>query len=122
MTITPIVDTLETKSIKLMGIRGGTMARTVNSITELIGDTPAVKLNRIVDEDSADVYLKLEFMNPGSSVKDRIALAMIEAAEKAGKLKPGDTIVERQAATLGSDWRWSRRRKDIRLYWSCRIR
>jgi cysteine synthase len=77
------------------------MARTVNSITELIGDTPAVKLNRIVDEDSADVYLKLEFMNPGSSVKDRIALAMIEAAEKAGKLKPGDTIVEPTSGNTG---------------------
>jgi cysteine synthase A len=77
------------------------MARTVNSIIELIGDTPAVKLNRIVDEDSADVYLKLEFMNPGSSVKDRIALAMIEAAEKEGKLKPGDTIVEPTSGNTG---------------------
>ncbi|AMX84884.1 cysteine synthase [Geobacillus subterraneus] len=77
------------------------MARTVNSITELIGDTPAVKLNRIVDEDSADVYVKLEFMNPGSSVKDRIALAMIEAAEKEGKLKPGDTIVEPTSGNTG---------------------
>jgi cysteine synthase A len=77
------------------------MARAVNSITELIGDTPAVKLNRIVDEDSADVYLKLEFMNPGSSVKDRIALAMIEAAEKEGKLKPGDTIVEPTSGNTG---------------------
>ncbi|GAD14054.1 cysteine synthase [Geobacillus kaustophilus GBlys] len=67
----------------------------------MIGDTPAVKLNRIVDEDSADVYLKLEFMNPGSSVKDRIALAMIEAAEKAGKLKPGDTIVEPTSGNTG---------------------
>jgi len=77
------------------------MARTVNSVTELIGDTPAVKLNRIVDEDSADVYVKLEFMNPGSSVKDRIALAMIEAAEKAGRLKPGDTIVEPTSGNTG---------------------
>lgn len=77
------------------------MARTVNSVTELIGDTPAVKLNRIVDEDSADVYVKLEFMNPGSSVKDRIALAMIEEAEKEGKLKPGDTIVEPTSGNTG---------------------
>ncbi|MED3784246.1 cysteine synthase A [Geobacillus stearothermophilus] len=77
------------------------MARTVNSVTELIGDTPAVKLNRIVDEDSADVYVKLEFMNPGSSVKDRIALAMIEAAEKEGKLKPGDMIVEPTSGNTG---------------------
>lgn len=77
------------------------MARAVNSITELIGDTPAVKLNRIVDEDSADVYVKLEFMNPGSSVKDRIALAMIEAAEKEGKLKLGDTIIEPTSGNTG---------------------
>jgi cysteine synthase A len=77
------------------------MARVANSITELIGQTPVVKLNRLVDEDSAEVYLKLEFMNPGSSVKDRIALAMIEAAEKAGKIKPGDTIIEPTSGNTG---------------------
>lgn len=77
------------------------MARVVQSITELIGQTPVVKLNRIVDENSADVYLKLEFMNPGSSVKDRIALAMIEAAEKAGKIQPGDTIIEPTSGNTG---------------------
>lgn len=77
------------------------MAVVANSILELIGKTPVVKLNRIVDEDSADVYLKLEFMNPGSSVKDRIAFAMIEAAEKEGKLKPGDTIIEPTSGNTG---------------------
>ncbi|KFZ41927.1 cysteine synthase A [Anoxybacillus flavithermus] len=77
------------------------MARVVQSITELIGQTPVVKLNRIIDENSADVYLKLEFMNPGSSVKDRIALAMIEAAEKAGKIQPGDTIIEPTSGNTG---------------------
>lgn len=77
------------------------MARVVQSITELIGQTPVVKLNRIVDEDSADVYVKLEFMNPGSSVKDRIGLAMIEAAEKAGKIQPGDTIIEPTSGNTG---------------------
>ncbi|MFC0559608.1 cysteine synthase A [Halalkalibacter alkalisediminis] len=75
--------------------------RVVNSITELIGQTPLVKLNRLVTEKHADVYLKLEFMNPGSSVKDRIGLAMIEAAEKAGKLKPGVTIVEPTSGNTG---------------------
>jgi cysteine synthase len=77
------------------------MVRVANSITELIGQTPVVKLNRLVDENSADVYLKLEFMNPGSSVKDRIALSMIEAAEKKGELKPGDTIIEPTSGNTG---------------------
>jgi cysteine synthase len=77
------------------------MARIANSITDLVGQTPIVKLNRIVDENSADVYLKLEYMNPGSSVKDRIALAMIEAAEESGNLKTGDTIVEPTSGNTG---------------------
>src|SRR5690606_37088528 len=66
-----------------------------------IGETPIVKLNRSVDEDSADIYVKLEYFNPGSSVKDRIALAMIEAAEKEGILKPGDTIIEPTSGNTG---------------------
>ncbi|WP_246946055.1 cysteine synthase A [Bacillus pinisoli] len=75
--------------------------RVANTITELIGQTPIVKLNKLVDEDMADVYLKLEFMNPGSSVKDRIALAMVESAEKNGTLKPGDTIIEPTSGNTG---------------------
>lgn len=77
------------------------MAQIVNSITELIGNTPIVKLNRIVEKDSAEVYLKLEYMNPGSSVKDRIALAMIEEAEAQGKLKEGDTLIEPTSGNTG---------------------
>jgi cysteine synthase len=77
------------------------MARVANSISELVGSTPVVKLNRLTDENSADVYLKLEYMNPGSSVKDRIALAMVEAAEKSGELKPGYTIVEPTSGNTG---------------------
>ncbi|MFA8438961.1 cysteine synthase A [Pueribacillus sp. YX66] len=73
----------------------------VNSITELIGNTPIVKLNKLTNENDADVYLKLEYMNPGSSVKDRIALSMIEAAEKEGKLKKGDTIIEPTSGNTG---------------------
>lgn len=72
-----------------------------NNITDLIGDTPIVKLNQTVDADSADVYVKLEYFNPASSVKDRIALAMIEAAEKEGIIKPGDTIVEPTSGNTG---------------------
>ena len=75
--------------------------RIANSITDLIGQTPIVKLNRIADEGHAEVYLKLEFMNPGSSVKDRIALSMIEAAEEKGELKPGDTFVEPTSGNTG---------------------
>ncbi|MFT4416003.1 cysteine synthase A [Fredinandcohnia humi] len=77
------------------------MSRVANSIHELIGQTPIVKLNRLVDDNSADVYLKLEFMNPGSSVKDRIALAMIEDAENKGVLKSGDTIIEPTSGNTG---------------------
>lgn len=82
------------------------MAKVANSITELIGETPVVKLNHIVDGDSADVYLKLEYMNPGSSVKDRIALAMIEAAEQSGQLKAGDTIIEPTSGNTGIGLAW----------------
>ncbi|MBU9722017.1 cysteine synthase A [Bacillus alkalicola] len=77
------------------------MVKVVDSITELIGETPLVKLNRLVTEEHADIYLKLEFMNPGSSVKDRIALAMIEDAEEKGLLKEGDTIVEPTSGNTG---------------------
>ncbi|MFM1655059.1 cysteine synthase A [Brevibacillus sp. B_LB10_24] len=75
--------------------------RVAQTITDLIGQTPLVKLNRVVSGDMADIYLKLEFFNPGSSVKDRIALAMVEAAEQDGTLKPGDTIIEPTSGNTG---------------------
>ncbi|MFD1864674.1 cysteine synthase A [Planococcus chinensis] len=77
------------------------MARIGNSVTELIGQTPIVKLNRLTGPEDAEVYLKLEYFNPGSSVKDRIALAMVEAAEKEGNLKEGDTIIEPTSGNTG---------------------
>ncbi|MEH7335641.1 cysteine synthase A [Neobacillus drentensis] len=78
------------------------MVRVANSVAELVGQTPIVKLNRLVDENSAEVYLKLEYFNPGSSVKDRIGLAMIEAAEEQGLIKPGvDTIIEPTSGNTG---------------------
>ncbi|MGP4078169.1 cysteine synthase A [Halobacillus sp. K22] len=75
--------------------------RIVNNVSELIGQTPMVKLNGSAEEDSADIYLKLEYMNPGSSVKDRIALSMIEEGEKSGDLKEGDTIIEPTSGNTG---------------------
>ncbi|WP_017815513.1 MULTISPECIES: cysteine synthase A [Paenibacillus] len=77
------------------------MAKVVNNVTELIGGTPLVRLNRLVPEDSAEIYLKLEYQNPGSSVKDRIALSIVEEAEKQGLLKPGGTIVEATSGNTG---------------------
>lgn len=77
------------------------MARIGNSVADLIGQTPIVKLNRLTGSEDAEVYLKLEYFNPGSSVKDRIALAMIEAAEKHGDLKEGDTIIEPTSGNTG---------------------
>lgn len=77
------------------------MAKIYQSILETIGETPIVKLNKLVPENSAEVYVKLEFFNPGGSVKDRIALNMIEAAEKSGDLKAGDTIVEPTSGNTG---------------------
>ncbi|EOB2430013.1 cysteine synthase A [Enterococcus hirae] len=77
------------------------MTQIYHSITELIGQTPIVKLNHLVPEDSAEVYVKLEFFNPGGSVKDRIALSMIEKAERDGLLKPGDTIIEPTSGNTG---------------------
>ncbi|MDQ0872025.1 cysteine synthase A [Paenibacillus sp. V4I3] len=77
------------------------MARLVQSITDLIGDTPLVRLNRVVPEGSAEIYVKLEYQNPGASVKDRIAISMIEVAEQEGILKPGDTIVEPTSGNTG---------------------
>ncbi|GAB6928045.1 cysteine synthase A [Paenibacillus sp. JCM 10914] len=77
------------------------MAKVVNNVTELIGGTPLVRLNRIVPEDSAEIYLKLEYQNPGASVKDRIAISIVEEAEKDGRLKPGDTIIEATSGNTG---------------------
>ncbi|MHA6260551.1 cysteine synthase A [Sporosarcina sp. CAU 1771] len=72
-----------------------------NSVADLVGKTPLVKVNRLTGPEDADVYLKLEYFNPGSSVKDRIALAMIEAAEKSGDLQAGSTIIEPTSGNTG---------------------
>lgn len=82
------------------------MAQIYHNITELIGNTPIVKLNRLVPEGAADVYVKLEAFNPGSSVKDRIALSMIETAEQEGLIQPGATIVEATSGNTGIGLSW----------------
>lgn len=76
------------------------MERIAGSIIELIGNTPMVRINKI-NGTKAEVVVKLESFNPGSSVKDRIGLAMIEAAEKSGQLKPGDLIIEPTSGNTG---------------------
>ena len=77
------------------------MPRRTSSILELVGDTPIVRLNRLPAEGSAAVWAKVEAFNPMSSIKDRIGLAMVEAAERDGALKPGATIVEPTSGNTG---------------------
>src|SRR5690606_16938293 len=77
------------------------MPKIVNNITEVIGDTPLVRLNRVVPPGSAEIYVKLEVQNPGDSVKDRIAISMIQEAERQGLIKPGDTIIEPTSGNTG---------------------
>lgn len=72
-----------------------------DSITELIGNTPLVRLNRVAPEGAAEVVVKLESFNPLSSVKDRIAISMVEDAERRGELRPGSTIVEATSGNTG---------------------
>jgi cysteine synthase A len=77
------------------------MARIFADITETVGNTPLVRLRRLTEGISADVLAKLEFFNPLSSVKDRIGVAMIRAAERAGTIKPGDTLIEPTSGNTG---------------------
>ena len=75
--------------------------RVAENITELVGETPMLHLRRIVPAGSADIYAKLEYLNPGGSVKDRAAIGMIARAERDGKLRRGGTIIEATAGNTG---------------------
>lgn len=77
------------------------MARILNDITETFGNTPLVRLNKVTEGCVATVLVKLEFFNPSSSVKDRLGIAIVDAAEKSGELKPGGTIVEATSGNTG---------------------
>lgn len=87
--------------MQTMTISSPRAQRVAENITELMGQTPMLHLCRLTTADMADVYAKLEFLNPGGSVKDRAALGMILDAEKRGILKPGATIVEATAGNTG---------------------
>ncbi len=77
------------------------MAREYPSLLDLVGGTPIVRLDRISRDTGGEILAKLEFLNPGGSVKDRIGLAMIEEAEREGRLRPGGTIVEPTSGNTG---------------------
>ncbi|WP_053384482.1 cysteine synthase A [Leucobacter celer] len=77
------------------------MSRTYDNITQAFGNTPLVRLNRVTEGAEAEVFAKLEFYNPAGSVKDRIGIAIIDAAEQSGALQPGGTIVEGTSGNTG---------------------
>jgi len=77
------------------------VAAVYGDITEAFGQTPLVRLNRVVGDTDATVLAKLEFYNPSSSVKDRLAISVVNAAEASGELKPGGTIVEATSGNTG---------------------
>ncbi|MDQ4490750.1 cysteine synthase A [Sinomonas sp. ASV486] len=77
------------------------MARIYDDVTQLVGNTPLVRLNRLTEGLEAQVAVKLEFYNPANSVKDRIGVAIVDAAEQSGSLKPGGTIVEGTSGNTG---------------------
>jgi cysteine synthase A len=79
----------------------GARLRVAEDITQLVGDTPILQLKRLVPSDSAEVYAKLEYLNPGGSVKDRAAIGIIKRAEEEGRLRPGGIIVEATAGNTG---------------------
>jgi cysteine synthase len=91
------------------------MTRIYNNLIELTGNTPLVRLNRITEGSVAEVVAKLEFTNPGSSIKDRIGVSMIEAAERAGRIRQNTVIVEPTSGNTGIALAWVAAAKGYRL-------
>jgi cystathionine beta-synthase len=85
----------------LSGIWDDAVVKYAEHIVDLVGGTPLVRLSSVTDGIAATVLAKVEYLNPGGSVKDRIALRMVEAAEASGELKPGGTIVEPTSGNTG---------------------
>src|SRR6185436_17886650 len=88
-------------SARVKGDKQAAGERVYDDIVAAIGHTPTVRLNRLGRETGATLYAKLEYMNPGASIKDRIAVQMIVDAEKDGRLKPGGTIIECTSGNTG---------------------
>ena len=84
-----------------MKVQEAARLRVAESIIELVGETPLLHLSRLVPSDCADIYAKLEYLNPGGSIKDRAAIGMIKRAEETGELKEGATIIEATAGNTG---------------------
>src|SRR6202023_2364533 len=76
--------------------------RVSDDISKLVGETPMLQMKKLAPPGSADIFAKLEYLNPGGSVKDRAAIGLIEQAERTGKLKPGGTVIEATAGKTGN--------------------
>lgn len=102
--VRPIIDAHALASVPCtvrMKTSEGARPRVAEDITQLVGETPILQLKRLVGSDSADVFAKLEYLNPGGSVKDRAAVGIIKRAEEEGRLGPGSIIVEATAGNTG---------------------
>ena len=88
--------------------------RLFDNILDTVGDTPCIRINNLAPAE-VRLYVKAEFFNPAGSVKDRLALNIIEESERSGALKPGQTIVEATSGTRASGLPWSAHRRAIRL-------
>src|SRR3954468_19005985 len=84
-----------------MKVQESTRLRVAESVIDLVGETPLLHLRKLVPSDCADIYAKLEYLNPGGSIKDRAAIGMIKKAEETGELREGSTIIEATAGNTG---------------------